>query len=157
MSGHKSIWAQPRKRKRTAARHDIDKAEKNAAPSQWGRRLARRTGEKFGVQMVENHARNFGTWQGKVIIIKCAKSTMPPVSVLESNLDRTDELWAVYLMPEGHAEVWVVPIEAVRSHGYLTRGLNTQRRIEISLRKITRLGELLGTLSASEVEACRIP
>src|SRR5690606_29824033 len=40
-------------------------AEKNAAPSQWGRRLARLVGEKFGVHMVENHAKNEGTFKGK--------------------------------------------------------------------------------------------
>ncbi len=155
MPGHKSIWSQPQKKKYLPPKRRDE--EKNAAPSQWGRRLARCIGEKFGAHMVENQAKNIGVFKGKSIIIKCAKSPTPPVSVLESNLDRTDELWAVYLMPEGHAEVWVVPIADVRRCGYFTRGLNTQRRVELTLRKILVTGQLLGTLSQRDVEACCIP
>jgi hypothetical protein len=155
MAGHKSIWSQPKKKPyKSPQRHD---AEKNAAPSQWGRRLARRIGDKFGVQMVDNHSKNHGVFRGKAIIIKCAKSPKPSVSILESNLARTDELWAVYLMPEGHADVWVVPIADVRRHGYFTRGINTQRRVELTLRKVIISGRHFGTLHEHEVAACRIP
>ena len=155
MAGHKSIWLQPQKKNYQLPKRSAD--EKNAPPSQWGRRLARCVGEKFGVQMVENHAKNIGFFGGKTVMIKCAKSQTPPVSILESNLERTDELWAVYLMPEGHADVWVIPIAEVRRCGYFTRGLNAQRRVELTLRKILVSGHLLGTLSEREVEVCRIP
>jgi hypothetical protein len=67
-------------------------AEKKAGASQWGRRLARLVGEKFGVHMVENQAKNEGTYQRKDICIKCAKSPMPPVSVLTDMLDRVDRV-----------------------------------------------------------------
>lgn len=61
-----------------------DAIDSNVAPSQWGRRLARLVGEKYGVKMSENMSKNEGTWRKKAIAIKCAKSLMPPVSVLTS-------------------------------------------------------------------------
>jgi len=126
-------------------------------PAQWGRRLARLVGEKFGVQMSENLAKNEGVFGGRDLVIKCAKSTMPPVSVLIDMLERIDELWAVYLMPDGGAEVWRVPANALREHGYFTHGANVQLRVEIYRRKIILIGELIGTLSEAEVESCDIP
>ena len=131
--------------------------EKNAAPSQWGRRLARLVGEKFGVQMVENHAKNEGTFAGKDICIKCAKSPMPPVSVLVEMLDRVDQLWAVYVLMDGSAQIWAIDVKKVRQLGYFTHGEKVQKRVEIYLRRITPVGTLVGTLSQSEVESCRIP
>lgn len=136
--------------------HDIA-VEKNAAPSQWGRRLARLVGEKFGVHMVENHAKNEGTYKGKDICIKCAKSPMPPVSILIEMLDRIDQLWAVYVMFDGTAEVWAVDAKKVRELGYFTHGEKVQKRVEIYLRRIKPVGKLVGTLTAAEVESCRIP
>jgi hypothetical protein len=153
MPGRKNVWSQTSKRRPPVP---CKKAEVNTAPSQWGRRLARRAGEKFGVQMVENHSKNLGLWQGKCVILKCAKSETPPVSVLETLLDRVDELWAIFLMPEGHAEVWAVPISIVRQSGYLTR-TKEQRRVEITLKKVSALGQKIGTLTQREVEACQIP
>lgn len=132
-------------------------AEKNAAPSQWGRRLARLVGEKFGVQMVENHAKNEGSIKGKDICIKCAKSPMPPVSVLVEMLDRVDQLWAVYVIYDGTAEVWAIDTKKVRELGYFTHGEKVQKRVEIYLRRIVPVGTLVGKLSAREVESCRIP
>lgn len=131
--------------------------EKNAAPSQWGRRLARLVGEKFGVQMVENQAKNEGTYQRKDICIKCAKSPMPPVSVLVDMLDRVDQLWAVYVMFDGTAQVWAIDTKTVRELGYFTHGEKVQKRVEIYLRRITPVGTLIGTLTKQEVESCRIP
>jgi hypothetical protein len=131
--------------------------EKNAAPSQWGRRMARLVGEKFGVNMVENHARNEGTYRNKDVVIKCAKSLMPPVSVLVEVLDRVDELWAVYIFPEGHAEVWAITASQVRKHAYFTHGPNVQKRAEIYLRHIMPLGKKVGELTVEEVESCRVP
>ena len=136
--------------------HDIA-VEKNAAPSQWGRRLARLVGEKFGVHMVENHAKNEGTYKGKDICIKCAKSPMPPVSILIEMLDRIDQLWAVYVMFDGTAEVWAVDAKKVRELGYFTHGEKVQKRVEIYLRRIKPVGKLVGTLTEEEVESCRIP
>lgn len=136
--------------------HDIA-VEKNAAPSQWGRRLARLVGEKFGVQMVENHAKNEGIYKGKDICIKCAKSPMPPVSVLIEMLDRVDQLWAVYVMSDGTAEVWSLDAKQVRELGYFTHGEKVQKRVEIYLRRIKPVGKLIGTLTEEEVESCRIP
>lgn len=132
-------------------------AEKNAAPSQWGRRLARLVGEKFGVQMVENHAKNEGTFQGKDICIKCAKSHMPPVSVLVEMLDRIDQLWAVYLLNDNTAQIWAIDARQVRKLGYFTHGEKVQKRVEIYLRHIVPVGTLVGTLTEAEVESCRIP
>jgi hypothetical protein len=131
--------------------------EKNAAPSQWGRRMARLVGEKFGVNMVENHARNEGVYRKKDVVIKCAKSIMPPVSVLNDVLDRVDELWAVYVMPEGHAEIWAITDAQVRKHAYFTHGPNVQKRAEIYLRHIIPLGKKVGELTQREVESCHIP
>jgi len=131
--------------------------ERNTAPSQWGRRMARLVGEKFGVAMSDNWSKNVGTYQGKEIVIKCAKSPMPPVSVLIDMVDRIDQLWAVYIMLDGHAEVWIADMDKVRQAGYFTRGPNVQKRVEISLRKIVRIGTLLGTLSEEEVDSCQIP
>jgi hypothetical protein len=130
---------------------------RNTAPTQWGRRLARLVGDKFGAQMSENHSKNIGTWRGQAIVIKCAKSPMPPVSVLTTMLDHIDLLWAVYIMPEGHAEVWIVNAREVRLHGYFTHGHKAQKRVEINRRKITSLGTQLGTLSEREVDSCQIP
>jgi hypothetical protein len=132
-------------------------ADKNTAPSQWGRRLARLVGDKFGVRMSENLSKNEGTHRGRDIVIKCAKSPMPPVSVLIDMLDRIDDLWAVYIMPDGGAEVWAVDANIVREQGYHTHGPNVQKRVEIYLRKIVTIGKLKGTLTAEEVESCHIP
>jgi hypothetical protein len=131
--------------------------EKNVAPSQWGRRMARLVGEKFGVNMVENQARNEGAYRKKDIVIKCAKSIMPPVSVLNDVLDRVDELWAVYVMPEGHAEIWSITNAQVHKHAYFTHGANVQKRAEIYLRHIIPIGKKIGELTEREVESCRIP
>jgi hypothetical protein len=100
MPGHKSVWAKtPRKKRPTERAKAMEKA-RNTAPTQWGRRLARLVGDKFGAQMSENHSKNVGSWRGQAIVIKCAKSPMPPVSVLTTMLDHIDLLWAVYIMPE---------------------------------------------------------
>jgi hypothetical protein len=131
--------------------------DKNTAPSQWGRRMARLVGEKFGVQMSENHSKNEGIYKRKDIVIKCAKSTMPPVSVLVDMLERIDQLWAVYVMPDGTAEVWATDADKVREQGYFTHGPNVAKRVEIHLRKISKIGKLVGTLTEDEVESCRIP
>lgn len=131
-------------------------AEKNTAPAQW-RRLARLMGEKFGVAMSPNFSKNEGTYQGRGIVIKCAKSPMPPVAVLETMLDRIYQVWAVYVMPEGGAEIWVVDTGKVREHGYFTHGPKVQKRVELYRRKIVQLGRLIGTVSAQEVESCDIP
>lgn len=131
--------------------------EKNVAPSQWGRRLARLVGAKFNVQMSPNLSKNEGTWRRKDIVIKCAKSIMPPVSVLTDMLERIDQLWAVYVMPDGSAEIWAVDVAKVREHGYFTHGPNVAKRVEIHRRKIVTLGKLIGTLTEDEVESCHIP
>ncbi|HVF11258.1 MAG TPA: hypothetical protein VNA16_10665 [Abditibacteriaceae bacterium] len=131
--------------------------EKNAAPSQWARRLARLVGEKFGVVMSENHSKNEGTYRHRNVVIKCAKSPMPPVSVLVSTLERIDQLWAVYIMPEGNAEVWVVDAAQVREHGYFTRSRTAPERVELFRRKIMVIGKLMGTVEREEVEACYVP
>jgi hypothetical protein len=131
--------------------------EKNAAPSQWGRRLARLVGAKFGVDMVENQSKNEGLWKGKDVVIKCAKSPMPPVSVLMDMLDRIDFLWAVFIMYEGHADVWSVPVKALKDNGYFTSGEKVQKRVELHLKKAEALGTKVGTLTPDEVESCRIP
>jgi len=133
------------------------RAPHNVAPSQWGRRLARLVGAKYGVQMSQNWSKNEGVIGGKTVVIKCAKSTVPPVTVLISMLERLDDLWAVYLMPDGGAELWVVPIDAVRQYGYWTHGANVRHRIELSRRKVVRLGYLKGMLLPHEVESCDIP
>jgi hypothetical protein len=142
---------------RTSLRRIRPIEEKNVAPSQWGRRLARLVGAKFNVQMSLNQSKNEGTWRRKDIVIKCAKSTMPPVSILVDMLERIDQLWAVYVMPDGGAEIWAVDAHKVRLHGYFTHGPNVAKRVEIHLRKIMPIGKLIGTLSADEVESCRIP
>ena len=134
-----------------------DRAEKNTAPSQWGRRLARLVGAKFGVTMSANLSKNEGTFRRKNIIIKCAKSPMPPVSVLARTLEHIDQLWAVYIMPEGSAEIWAVDAGQVREHGYLTRSHTTPRRVELFRRKIILIGKQIGTLEPEEVESCYIP
>jgi len=131
--------------------------EKNRAPSQWGRRLARLVGEKFGVQMSGNFSKNEGTYRREDIVIKCAKSPTPPVTILVDMLERVDKLWAVYLTLDGGAEVWEVDTDAVRRHGYFTKGPNVQKRVEVYRRKIVPVGSLVGTLSYQEVESCQIP
>jgi hypothetical protein len=143
--------------RRTASRTVTELDEKNMAPSQWGRRLARAVGDKFGVRMSDNFSKNEGLYRGRNIAIKCAKSLMPPVSVLTDMLDRIDDLWAVYVTPEGGAEVWLLDIEKVRANGYFTHGPNVQKRVEIYHRKVVQAGRLLGTLSPEEVERCHIP
>ena len=158
--------------KKSATRHDVfrsgsgtrrpgqgnnDDDEPNSSPTQWGRRVARLVGEKFGVEMVSNHARNEGAFDDKDIVIKCAKSTTPPVSILTSMLDRLDQLWAVYLMPSGRADVWAVDIETVRERGYFTRGEKVQKRVEVYFKVIIEVGEKVGELTEAEVESCRIP
>jgi hypothetical protein len=148
--------AAPAIKSRVALSRLMSDEEKNAAPSQWGRRLARLVGDKFGVKMSDNWSKNEGTWRKKDIVIKCAKSTMPPVSVLVPMLDRIDQLWAVYIMEEG-AEIWAIDADAVREHGYFTHGPNVQKRVEIYLRKIVNIGKLIGTLTEEEVESCNIP
>lgn len=138
-------------------RAGIEGRDINTAPSQWGRRLARLVGEKFGVKMDDNLSKNEGVWRRKTIAIKCAKSPMPPVSVLHDMLERIDFLWAVYVLADGSAQIWSVPAADVAREGYLTRGLAGPRRVEIYLRKIARVGKLVGELSREEVESCHIP
>lgn len=131
--------------------------DKNSAPSQWGRRLARLVGEKFNVSMSENLSKNEGTVRGRDIVIKCAKSQTPPVSVLNDMIDRLDALWAVFLTPDGSGEVWEISTSALREYGYQTHGANVQRRIEINYRKVIQIGKLVGTIGESEVDSCNIP
>jgi hypothetical protein len=138
-------------------RAGVEGRDINTAPSQWGRRLARLVGEKFGVQMDENLSKNEGIWRRKDIAIKCAKSPMPPVSVLQDMLERIDFLWAVYVMADGSAQIWAVPAADVAREGYLTHGRAGPRRIEIYLRKIVQIGKPVGALSREEVESCHIP
>ena len=107
--------------------------------------------------MSENFSKNEGVYRGKDIVIKCAKSTMPPVSVLVDMLDRIDLLWAVYIMDDNTAEVWAVDAKVVREIGYFTHGPNVQRRVELYLRKIIPAGKLVGTLTSDEVDSCHIP
>ena len=110
--------------------------------------------------MVANQARNEGEWRGRQVAIKCAKSTAPPISVLVSMLDRLDEVWAVFVLPSGQAEVWRLSIPHLRRHGHFTRlgrSGKAPARVEIRRRKVAASGELLGHLEAAEVEACRIP
>ena len=132
-------------------------AEKNQAPSQWGRRLARAVGEKFGVKMSENFARNEGTHGKKDIVIKCAKSTSPPIFVLTDTLDRVDEVWGVFLTEDDTAEVWALSARQVKDNAYFTSGPNVQSRAEINYRKVRPLGKLVGLLTSEEVADCRIP
>ena len=151
----------PAKANKVKPRH-VTKARRdfvpNQAPSQWGRRLARAVGEKFGVQMVPNHARNEGTWGNRDIVIKCAKSTMPPVSVLFTTLERIDDVWAVFVMSDGSAEVWSAPVKVVLAYGHHTRPRkNIVPRVEITRRKLAPHAKLLGTMSPEEVAECRIP
>lgn len=131
--------------------------EKNQAPSQWGRRLARVVGQKFGVKMSSNFARNEGTHGRKDIVIKCAKSTSPPIFVLTDTLDRVDEVWGVFLTDDDSAEIWSISARQVREFAYFTSGPNVQSRAEINYRKVRPIGKLVGHLTAAEVEDCRIP
>lgn len=131
--------------------------EPNQAPSQWGRRLARLVGDKFGVKMSENYAKNEGTYKRRDIVIKCAKSTAPPIFVLTDMLDRIDEVWAVYVQEDDTAQVWSITAKQVREHAYFTHGPNVQSRAEIYLRQIQPIGKLIGNLTEEEVDACRIP
>ncbi len=110
--------------------------------------------------MVPNQSRNEGQWQGREVAIKCAKSTAPPVSVLVSMLDRLDEVWAVFVLPSGEAEVWRLSIAHLRRHGHFTRAGRSGKapaRVEIRRRKVMQSGTLLGMLEADSVLACRIP
>jgi hypothetical protein len=107
--------------------------------------------------MVTNQARNEGEWRGLDITIKCAKSTAPPVSVLSSSLARLDEMWAVFVLPSGEAEVWRVPVQRLRRHGHFTRGVKALPRVEITRRKVMLAGTLFGTIDVETVESCRIP
>jgi len=131
--------------------------EKNTAPSQWGRRLARAVGDKFGVKMSSNHAKNEGAYLRKDIVIKCAKSTAPPIFVLSDMLERIDEVWGVFLMEDDSAQVWSITAGQVRDSAYFTHGPNVQKRAEIYLRQIIPVGKLIGVLTPDEVAACRIP
>jgi hypothetical protein len=131
--------------------------EPNQAPSQWGRRLARLVGEKFGVKMSENYAKNEGVFKKKDIVIKCAKSIAPPIFVLTDMLDRIDEVWAVYVQEDDTAQVWSITVKQVREHAYFTHGPNVQSRAEIYLRQIQPIGKLIGALTVEEVDSCRIP
>jgi hypothetical protein len=153
------MCANPNQSSQRATRSTAPKVyvEKNAAPSQWGRRLARLVGAKFGVEMVANQSKNEGSWRGKDIVIKCAKSPMPPVSVLVEMLDRLDYLWAVFIMFEGHADVWSIPVKALKDNGYFTSGEKVQKRVELHLKKAEALGSKIGILTPDEVESCRIP
>ena len=131
--------------------------EKNTAPSQWGRRLARAVGDKFGVKMSSNQAKNEGAYLRKDIVIKCAKSTAPPIFVLSDMLERIDEVWGVFLMDDDSAQVWSISAGQVRDSAYFTHGPNVQKRAEIYLRQIIPIGKLIGVLTPDEVAACRIP
>ena len=142
----------------TRARRDTP----NAAPSQWGRRLARAVGEQFGVQMSPNHARNEGEWRARAIVIKCAKSTTPPISVLATMLERLDEVWAVFVLPSGEAEIWSAPAKVVRAHGHLTRGSSRGKykvspRVEITRRRLLPHAQFVGMVPKDTVDECRIP
>jgi hypothetical protein len=135
----------------------VDKSDRNIAPTQWGRRLARLVGEKYGVAMAENYSKNEGRLRGRDLVIKCAKSQTPPISVLTEMLDRLDDVWAVFLTPDGGGEIWTISAAAMRAHGYQTHGANVPRRVELGRKKIAAIGKLIGTLEVEEVDSCHIP
>lgn len=135
----------------------VDKSDRNIAPTQWGRRLARLVGQKFNVAMCDNYSKNEGRLRGRDLVIKCAKSQTPPISVLTEMLGRLDDVWAVFLVPDGSAEVWVISAAAMRGNGYQTHGPNVPRRVELGYRKISALGKMVGTLEVEEVDSCHIP
>jgi hypothetical protein len=130
--------------------------EVNQAPVAWGRRLARLVGEKFGVQMISDRAKNEGTRSKTRIVIKCAKSPFPPIFVTLEMLERTDEVWGVFLHEEG-GEVWSCPASYVRRVAYVTRNPKIAPRASIGLKKMRRGGQLIGIISQDEVESCHIP
>lgn len=107
--------------------------------------------------MAGNRSCNEGELRGRAIAIKCAKSPMPPVTVLIDMLDRVDTLWAVYLTLDDGAEVWAIEMADVKRHGYYTRGPRVQKRVELYRRKAIRIGRLVGTLTPDEVAVCDIP
>jgi len=135
----------------------VDKSDRNIAPTQWGRRLARLVGDKFGVAMSDNYSKNEGRLRGKDLVIKCAKSQTPPISVLTEMLERLDEVWAVFLTPDGGAEVWRITAKEMHNYGYQTHGPNVPRRVELGRKKIAAIGKLVGNLDSDEVDSCHIP
>ena len=156
-SGSSPVAPERRRPRRKVVRRASPSHVPNEAPSQWGRRLARAVGAHFGVTMSPNHAKNEGTFGNRDIVIKCAKSTTPPVSVLSSMLERLDDVWAVFILADGSAEVWTAPARVIRKHAHQTRGLKAAPRFEITRRRLSPHAKLVGVLPVAEVERCRIP
>lgn len=131
--------------------------EVNQAPVAWGRRVARLVGDNFGVRMVADRAKNEGEQGKKRVVIKCAKSTIPPIFVSAEMLTRVDEVWGVFLSFGEGAQVWSCPADFVRRNAYFTHNPRVPARAEITLKTIKKGGTLLGTISQEEIEACHVP
>jgi hypothetical protein len=131
--------------------------EVNRAPGSWGRRLARLVGTNFGVQMVADRSKNEGTRGKTCVVIKCAKSPVPPIFISAEMLQRVDEVWGVFVTYGDGAQIWSCPAEFVRRNAYFTRNPKIMPRAEITLRTMKRGGTLIGTVSQAEIESCNIP
>lgn len=131
--------------------------EVNRAPSAWGRRLARLVGANFGVNMVADRSKNEGTHGRTCVVIKCAKSPVPPIFVSAEMLQRVDEVWGVFVTYGQGAEIWSCPAEFVRRNAYFTRNPKIMPRAEITLRTMKRGGTMIGKVSQEEIESCHIP
>jgi hypothetical protein len=131
--------------------------EVNRAPSAWGRRLARLVGANFGVNMVADRSKNEGAHGKTNVVIKCAKSPVPPIFISAEMLQRVDEVWGVFVIYGEGAQVWSCPAEFVRRNAYFTRNPKIMPRAEITFKTMKRGGQMIGTVTQAEVEACHIP
>ncbi len=131
--------------------------EVNRAPIAWGRRLARLVGKKFAVQMTPDRSKNEGVLGRTRVVIKCAKSRSAPIFVSAQMLERSDEVWGVFLQVGEGAEIWKCDAAFVRRAAYFTHQPKLMPRAELRFKAISRGGVLIGTLSESEIESCEIP
>ncbi|RYG75540.1 hypothetical protein EON80_00380 [bacterium] len=131
--------------------------EVNRAPSAWGRRLARLVGANFGVNMVSDRSKNEGAHGKTNVVIKCAKSPVPPIFISAEMLQRVDEVWGVFVTYGEGAQIWSCPADFVRRNAYFTRNPKIMPRAEITLRTMKRGGTLIGTVTQDEIDACHIP
>lgn len=126
------------------------------APTLWHRRLARLVAHKWGVQM-DFKGLSEGTLDRRRIAIRCAKSKTPPISVSASALERTHEVWGVFLTQTDAAQVYCLSAQEFKRLAYFYSPRNGQPTYTLRLKRFASRATLLGTLGEEEVAQVEIP
>lgn len=127
------------------------------ASALWHRRLARLVARRWGVQMDFKGNLSEGILDGRRIAIRCAKSKTPPISVSASALERTHEVWGVFLTQTDAAQVYCLSAQEFKLLAHFYSPRKGQATYTLRLKRFSSRATLLGTLSEEEVAQVEIP